>query len=103
MFCSILSGIRYESIKSNNHRIWFVFSIYLIFKVFFMNKLEINVKDQFGQQYKVEATLDDVVINEAKTHERIKYIIVESEIIRPNFEMFFESEKTGKIYKILRT
>lgn len=74
---------------------------YLIFKVFFMNKLDINVKDQFGKCYAVEATLDDVVINPNKTHERIKYIIVENELLRPNFEMLFESSKNGKIYKIL--
>ena len=74
---------------------------YLIFKVFFMNKLDINVKDQFRKCYAVEATLDDVVINSNKTHERIKYIIVENELLRPNFEMLFESSKNGKIYKIL--
>lgn len=67
-----------------------------------MNKLKINIKDQFGEQYMVEATLDDVVANEAKTHDRIKHILIEGEIIRPNFEMFFESGKTGKIYKILK-
>lgn len=68
-----------------------------------MNKLEISVKDQFGKQYKVEATLDDVVINQAKTHDRIKHILIDDEIIRPNFEMFFESRETGKIYKISKT
>ena len=67
-----------------------------------MNKLELNIQDQFGEQYVVEATLDDVVTNEAKTHDRIKHILVEGEIIRPNFEMFFESKETGKIYKILK-
>jgi hypothetical protein len=67
-----------------------------------MNKLELNIQDQFGEQYVVEATLDDVVTNEAKTYDRIKHISVEGEIIRPNFEMFFESKETGKIYKILK-
>ena len=62
-----------------------------------MNKLDINVKDQFGKCYAVEATLD----NPNKTHERIKYITVENELLRPNFEMLFESSKNGKIYKIL--
>ncbi|AXY56805.1 hypothetical protein CDG60_09645 [Acinetobacter chinensis] len=68
-----------------------------------MNKLELNIQDQFGEQYVVEATLDDVITNEAKTHDRIKHISVEGEIIRPNFEMLFESNETGKIYKILKS
>lgn len=67
-----------------------------------MNKLEINVKDQFGSLYTVEATLDDIVVNEAKTHERIKYIIFEGEMLSPNFEMLFESSSTGKILKIVK-
>lgn len=68
-----------------------------------MNKLTINVKDQFGSQYVVEATLDDIIVNEAKTHERIKYIIFEGEMLRPNFEMLFNSLNTGKILKIVKS
>ena len=43
------------------------------------------------------------VVDPNKTHERIKYIIVENELLRPNFEMLFESTKNGKIYKILES
>ncbi|AXQ22575.1 hypothetical protein BEN71_11040 [Acinetobacter wuhouensis] len=68
-----------------------------------MNKLAINVKDQFGSQYEVEATLDDIVVNEAKTHERIKHIVFEGEVLRPNFEMLFESSNTGKVLKIVKS
>ncbi len=68
-----------------------------------MNKLTVNIKDQFGSQYSVEATLDDIIVNEAKTHERIKYIIFEGEMLRPNFEMLFESSSTGKIFKIVKS
>lgn len=68
-----------------------------------MNKLVINVKDQFGSQYEVEATLDDIVVNEAKTHERIKHILFEGEVLRPNFDMLFESSNTGKVLKIVKS
>ena len=62
-----------------------------------MNKLNINVQDQFGANYAIEATLDEVVSSAVKTYERIKYIIVDNELIRPSFEMFFQSVNTGKI------
>ena len=48
-----------------------------------MNKLNISVKDQFGVHYAIEATLDEVVSSTVKTYERIKYIIVDNEVIRP--------------------
>lgn len=57
-----------------------------------MNKLELNVKDQFGSYYTVEATLDDIIVNEAKSHERIKYITFEGEMLRPNFEMLLKAK-----------
>ncbi|MCU4436008.1 hypothetical protein KTH93_11065 [Acinetobacter bereziniae] len=68
-----------------------------------MNKLELNVKDQFGSYYTVEATLDDIIVNEAKSHERIKYITFEGEMLRPNFEMLFESKASGRILKIVKS
>ena len=66
-----------------------------------MNKLNINVQDQFGVNYAIEATLDEVVSSAVKTYERIKYIIVDNELIRPSFEMFFQSVNSGKIFKII--
>lgn len=66
-----------------------------------MNKLQLNVKDQFGSRYIVEAALDDIIVNEAKSHERIKHITFDGEILRPNFEMLFESIESGKILKIV--
>ena len=66
-----------------------------------MNKLNINVQDQFGVHYAIEATLDEVVSSAVKTYERIKYIIVDNGLIRPSFEMFFQSAKSGKIFKII--
>ena len=71
------------------------------FEVFIVNKLNINVQDQFGANYAIEATLDDVVSSAVKTYERIKYIIVDKELIRPSFEMFFQSVNSGKIFKII--
>lgn len=68
-----------------------------------MNKLELNVKDQFGSYYTVEATLDDIIVNEAKSHERIKYITFEGEMLRPNFEILFESKASGRILKIVKS
>ncbi|MBJ8451809.1 hypothetical protein [Acinetobacter bereziniae] len=68
-----------------------------------MNKLELNVKDQYGSFYTVEATLDEIVVYEAKSHDRIKYITFEGEMLRPNFEMLFESLNTGKILKIVKS
>ena len=66
-----------------------------------MNKLNINVQDQFGANYAIEATLDEGGSSAVKTYERIKYIIVDNELIRPSFEMFFQSVNTGKIFKII--
>ena len=74
---------------------------YLTFLGIFMNKLNINVQDQFGANYAIEATLDEVVSSAVKTYERIKYIIVDNELIRPSFEMFFQSVNSGKIFKII--
>ncbi|OTG82290.1 hypothetical protein [Acinetobacter sp. ANC 4648] len=68
-----------------------------------MNKLDINVRDQFGTHYAIEATLDEVVSSAVKTYERIKYIIVDNEMIRPSFEMFFQSTQSGKIFKIIES
>ena len=67
-----------------------------------MNKLNINVQDQFGANYAIEATLDEVVSSAVKTYERIKYIIVDNEVIRPSFEMLFQSTTSGKIFKIIK-
>ena len=66
-----------------------------------MNKLNINVQDQFGAHYAIDATLDEVVSSAVKTYERIKYIIIDNELIRPNFEMLFQSGISGKIFKII--
>ena len=67
-----------------------------------MNKLNISVKDQFGVHYVIEVTLDEVVSSTVKTYERIKYIIVDNEVIRPSFEMLFQSTTSGKIFKIIK-
>lgn len=67
-----------------------------------MNKLNISVKDQFGVHYAIEATLDEVVSSTVKTYERIKYIVVDNEVIRPSFEMLFQSTTSGKIFKIIK-
>ncbi len=60
------------------------------------------MKDQFGVHYAIEATLDEVVSSTVKTYERIKYIIVDNEVIRPSFEMLFQSTTSGKIFKIIK-
>ena len=67
-----------------------------------MNKLNISVKDQFVVHYAIKATLDEVVSSTVKTYERIKYIIVDNEVIRPSFEMLFQSTTSGKIFKIIK-
>lgn len=65
-----------------------------------MFKQSINVKDQFGVQHAIQATVDQQFAH-TQSHSNIKHITVDGEDIRPSFEMFFQSTLSGKIFKIL--
>lgn len=65
-----------------------------------MLKQSLNVKDQFGIKYLIQATVDTNFSN-TQSDSNIKHITVDGENIRPSFEMFFHSNLSGKIFKIL--
>ncbi|MDM1244182.1 hypothetical protein [Acinetobacter indicus] len=67
--------------------------------------IDIKVEDQYQHRYDAKAQLRQVAEN-AKTAElplfkKIDHIIVEDEIILPSIELFFESQKSNNIYKII--
>lgn len=64
-----------------------------------MLKQSISVKDQFGIKYFIQATVDNYFVN-TQCFSNLKYITVEGEDIRPGFEMYFQSNLSGKIFKI---
>lgn len=53
-----------------------------------MFKQNISVKDQFGVQYAIQATVDPDFVH-TQSDSNVKHITVEGENIRPSFEMFF--------------
>ena len=61
----------------------------------------ILVKDQFGIQHHIQATIDRSA-TPCAAYSHIKHITVEGEDIRPSFEMFFQSTLTAKIFKIVQ-
>ena len=67
-----------------------------------MLKKNVTVKDQFGTEYSIQATVDK---NSCSTmlHSNLRYITVDGEDIRPGFEMFFQSLNSGKIFKLIWT
>ncbi|MDM1249402.1 hypothetical protein HX005_18745 [Acinetobacter sp. R933-2] len=65
-----------------------------------MFKHNLSVKDQFGVKYAIQATVDHQFVD-TQSHSNIKHITVDGEDIRPSFEMFFQSNLSGKIFKIL--
>ncbi len=65
-----------------------------------MLKQNLNIKDQFGIKYSIQATVDHHV-NASKSYSHVKYITVDGEDIRPSFDMFFQSTSSGKIFKII--
>lgn len=65
-----------------------------------MFKEILTVKDQFGIKHNIQATIDPHSTN-THAYSRIKYITVDNENIRPNFEMSFQSHVSGKIFMIL--
>ncbi|MFW1775398.1 MULTISPECIES: hypothetical protein [Acinetobacter] len=65
-----------------------------------MFKQSLSVKDQFGVKHMIQATVDHQFAN-TQSHSNIKHITVDSEDIRPSFEMLFQSTLSGKIFKII--
>ncbi len=65
-----------------------------------MFKQSLSVKDQFGVKHMIQATVDHQFAN-TQCHSNIKHITVDGEDIRPSFEMLFQSNLSGKIFKIL--
>ena len=65
-----------------------------------MLKKNVTVKDQFGTEYSIQATVDK---NSCSTmlHSNLRYITIDGEDIRPGFEMFFQSLNSGKIFKLI--
>lgn len=60
----------------------------------------LSVKDQFGIKHLIEATVEPEFTSTG-SYSHIKHITIDGEDIRPSFEMFFQSNLSGKIYKIL--
>ena len=54
-----------------------------------MLKQSISVKDQFGAQHAIQATVDHH-FSKTQSHSNIKHITVDGEDIRPSFEMWAE-------------
>lgn len=65
-----------------------------------MLKRNISVKDQFGIQYAIQATIDNAS-SETQSFSNVKHITVDGEDIRPSFEMVFQSTLSGKVFKIV--
>ena len=65
-----------------------------------MFKQTFGVKDQFGVNHNIQATVDQQFAD-TQSHSNIKHITVDGEDIRPSFEMLFQSTLSGKIFKIL--
>ena len=64
-----------------------------------MLKQNISVKDQFGVQYVIQATVDPDFVH-TQSDSNVKHITVEGENIRPSFEMFFQSTIAAKFSKL---
>ena len=65
-----------------------------------MIKQNLSVKDQFGVKQAIQATVDHHFAD-TQSHSNIRHITVDGEDIRPSFEMLFQSNLSGKIFKIL--
>ncbi|MDQ9021710.1 hypothetical protein RFI02_11385 [Acinetobacter sichuanensis] len=65
-----------------------------------MFKIDVTIKDQFGERYTVQATIEKRSYTE-EVMKNLKHITVDGEDIRPNFEMCFQSLYSGKIFKIV--
>lgn len=65
-----------------------------------MLKQNVNVKDQFGINHAIQATVDNR-FSHTQCSSDVKYITVDGEDIRPGFEMFFQSIQSGKIFQIV--
>ena len=72
-----------------------------------MLKKNVTVKDQFGTEYSIQATVDK---NSCSTmlHSNLRYITIDGEDIRPGFEMLvnnfsagIKNPKATKLYNIL--
>lgn len=65
-----------------------------------MLKKQVIVKDQFGTEYTIQATVDKSILN-TQDHSNLRYITIEGEDIRPSFEMFFQSLVSTKIFMLI--
>lgn len=65
-----------------------------------MIQKKLNVKDQFGAEYSILATIEKSQ-NVKQLSPNIRYITVDDENIRPNFDLCFQSQMTNKIFKII--
>lgn len=65
-----------------------------------MLKKQVIVKDQFGTEYTIQATVDKSILD-TQDHSNLRYITIEGEDIRPSFEMFFQSFVSTKIFMLI--
>jgi hypothetical protein len=65
-----------------------------------MLKKQVIVKDQFGTEYTIQATVDKSILD-TQDHSNLRYITIEGEDIRPSFEMFFQSLVSTKIFMLI--
>ncbi|WP_353141965.1 hypothetical protein [Acinetobacter pragensis] len=65
-----------------------------------MLKKQVIVKDQFGTEYKIQATVDKSILD-TQDNSNLRYITIDGEDIRPSFEMFFQSLTSSKIFMLI--
>lgn len=65
------------------------------------NKSFIQVRDQHGIQYDVEAVFENRSVRENSPYDCVRYITIDNEDIKPSFDLHFHSNNSGRIFKIL--
>lgn len=65
-----------------------------------LEKVLVDVVDQHGALYTVEAMCDRSNDEPNSFGDCIRYIQIADEIIKPSFDLHFHSNETGKIFKL---
>ncbi|MGN0935726.1 MULTISPECIES: hypothetical protein [unclassified Acinetobacter] len=65
-----------------------------------LNKVMLDVVDQHGAVYTVEAMCEKSTDEPNSFGDCVRYLNIDDEIIKPSFDMHFYSDKTGKIFKL---
>lgn len=65
-----------------------------------LEKVLVNVVDQYGATYTVDAMCERSNDEPNSFGECIRSINIDEEVIKPSFDFHFYSNKTGKIFKL---